>query len=298
MRNAGRLKLGYFSLPTEEGNRLHRLLQRTEPFSAIDPCVGTGAVLHLITANLSCRRYGVELDAERALVASRSGIETVQGNLFDAHAKVESFSLLYLNPPYDSEIGTLNNQRMELLFLEHTYRRLIHGGVLLFVVPEKRLSVCIPLLAANFTGFRLFRVNDPEAIRFEQVVLAAVRKPMRGDAMEANRALLHRLIFNTEPLDSGGKQRMSGISKQGNRLLQFLLVEAANIAVRFDPELRKEYLHRCHQKHFTVAKVATARKLASYADTVSTGSFIEGSLKCILVSASETDRLSRRPRTQ
>jgi transposase len=61
---------------------------------------------------------------------------------------------------------------------------------------------------------------------------------------------------------SGGKQRMGGISKQGNRLLRFLLVEAANIAVRFDPELRKEYLHRCHQKHFTVAKVATARKLA------------------------------------
>ncbi|WP_433964604.1 transposase [Tunturiibacter gelidiferens] len=61
---------------------------------------------------------------------------------------------------------------------------------------------------------------------------------------------------------SRAKQRMGGISKQGNRLLRFLLVEAANIAVRFDPELRKEYLHRCHQKHFTVAKVATARKLA------------------------------------
>jgi hypothetical protein len=55
---------------------------------------------------------------------------------------------------------------------------------------------------------------------------------------------------------------MGGISKQGNQLLQFLLVETANIAVRFDHELREEYLHRCHQKHFTVAKVATARKLA------------------------------------
>ena len=55
---------------------------------------------------------------------------------------------------------------------------------------------------------------------------------------------------------------MGGISKQGNRLLRFLLAEAVNIAVRFDPELRKDYLHRCHQKHFTVAKVATARKLA------------------------------------
>ena len=60
---------------------------------------------------------------------------------------------------------------------------------------------------------------------------------------------------------------MGGISKQGNRLLRFLLVEAANIAVRFDPELRKEYLHRCHQKHSTVAKVATARKLAIYGCT-------------------------------
>ncbi len=61
---------------------------------------------------------------------------------------------------------------------------------------------------------------------------------------------------------SGGKQRMGGISKQGNRLLRFLLVESANIAVRFDPVFRKEYLHRCYQKHFTVAKVAAARKLA------------------------------------
>lgn len=61
---------------------------------------------------------------------------------------------------------------------------------------------------------------------------------------------------------SGGKQRMGAISKQGNRLLRVLLVEAANSAVRFDPGLRKEYQHRCHQKHRAVAKVAAARKLA------------------------------------
>src|SRR6202042_2636739 len=60
---------------------------------------------------------------------------------------------------------------------------------------------CIPLLAANFTGFRFFRLKDPKPIRFEQVVLAAGRKPMRGDAMEANRSLRQRLLFNTEALD-------------------------------------------------------------------------------------------------
>ena len=61
---------------------------------------------------------------------------------------------------------------------------------------------------------------------------------------------------------SGGRQKLGAITKQGNRLVRALLVEAAQIAVRFDPGFRKQYLHRCHQKPKGVAKVAAARKLA------------------------------------
>jgi transposase len=61
---------------------------------------------------------------------------------------------------------------------------------------------------------------------------------------------------------SGGRQKLGAITKQGNRMLRSLLVEAAQIAVRFDPGMRKQYLHRCHQKAKGVAKVAAARKLA------------------------------------
>jgi transposase len=61
---------------------------------------------------------------------------------------------------------------------------------------------------------------------------------------------------------SGGHQRLGSISKQGNTFLRMLLVEAAQGAVRCDPEFRKEYLHRCHKKPKGVAKVAAARKLA------------------------------------
>ena len=61
---------------------------------------------------------------------------------------------------------------------------------------------------------------------------------------------------------SAGKQRMGGISKQGNRFMRMLLVEAAQVVVRYDPKFRSEYLHRCHQKPKAVAKVAAARKLA------------------------------------
>jgi transposase len=61
---------------------------------------------------------------------------------------------------------------------------------------------------------------------------------------------------------SGGRQKLGAITKQGNRMLRMLLVEAAQTAVRLDPGFRKEYWHRCHQKPKGVAKVAAARKLA------------------------------------
>ena len=61
---------------------------------------------------------------------------------------------------------------------------------------------------------------------------------------------------------SGGHQRLGSISKQGSRFLRMLLVEAAQVAVRCDPGMRNEYLHRCHRMAKGVAKVAAARKLA------------------------------------
>ena len=61
---------------------------------------------------------------------------------------------------------------------------------------------------------------------------------------------------------SGGRQKLGAITKQGNRLARALLVEAAQIAVRYDEGFRKQYLQRCHRKPKGVAKVAAARKLA------------------------------------
>ena len=46
----------------------------------------------------------------------------------------------------------------------------------------------------------------------------------------------------------GRRQKLGAISKQGNRFMRMLLVEAAQIAVRFDAGFRKEYQHRCHRK--------------------------------------------------
>jgi transposase len=63
--------------------------------------------------------------------------------------------------------------------------------------------------------------------------------------------------------DSSGKRRRLGhITKQGNSLLRFLLVEAAQVTVRSDPEWRSKYFHLALRRGRKIAKVAMARRLA------------------------------------
>ncbi len=61
---------------------------------------------------------------------------------------------------------------------------------------------------------------------------------------------------------SGGKQRFGGMTKQGNRVARFLLVEAGQSAARKEPELRSFYKRLARSKGRAKAKVALARKLA------------------------------------
>ena len=55
MRNAGRLKLGYYPLPVEEARNLRNLLVATQPFFAVDPCAGDGTALVEITRDLPAK---------------------------------------------------------------------------------------------------------------------------------------------------------------------------------------------------------------------------------------------------
>jgi transposase len=60
---------------------------------------------------------------------------------------------------------------------------------------------------------------------------------------------------------SADKVRWRGISKAGSRLLRFLLIEAAGVAIKYDDELKRFYLHLLHRRDWRKAKVAVARKL-------------------------------------
>ena len=61
---------------------------------------------------------------------------------------------------------------------------------------------------------------------------------------------------------SADRRRLGHITKQGNSLVRYLLTEAAQAAVRYDPDWRRRYIHLSKRRERAIAKVAMARRLA------------------------------------
>jgi len=78
----------------------------------------------------------------------------------------------------------------------------------------------------------------------------------------SSRKLVSYLGLNPREHSSGGRQRLGAISKQGNTMMRWLLVEAAQTAARLDPQLHRTYQRLKNRRSSGVAKVAIARRLA------------------------------------
>ena len=95
-----------------------------------------------------------------------------------------------------------------------------------------------------------------------QMALATVLVLGPVERFSDSRHLTSYLGLIPQEDSSAGRQRFGHLTKQGNRLLRFLLVEAAQTASRYDPRLRRAYRRLAFRKGAALAKVAVARKLA------------------------------------
>ena len=77
------------------------------------------------------------------------------------------------------------------MFLEHCYRWVTSEGVLVFVVPAPAVGTCARLLTSQFDRISVFRLEHPESVRFNQVVLFGRRKKahLRGEPKGAEELL-------------------------------------------------------------------------------------------------------------
>ena len=111
--------------------------------------------------------------------------------------------------------------------------------------------------------------NCPEAQRLAThpgvgalTALAFVLIIGRAERFQCGKQIASYLGLVPSEESSGDRRRLGHISKQGNTLLRFLLVEAAQVTVRSDPAWRSRYFHLAMRRGRKIAKVAMARKLA------------------------------------
>ena len=164
MRIAGRLKLGFYPLPIREAEAASALASISRRIFCLRTLRRGRGGLFAIARSTKAHAYGIEIDAYRAEQAAQLGIQVTQANALTVRCPAESVPLLYLNPPYDFEIGQQGNKRLEVVFLEHTYRWLKQKGVLVFVLPQAQLKVCAKLLAEQFVDLRVYRLTEPGSV--------------------------------------------------------------------------------------------------------------------------------------
>jgi predicted RNA methylase len=176
MRLEAQAKAGFYPTPSKVVDIIKTWIgEKTPgPRRLLDPCCGTGDPAAQIATAAGCDAYGVEINTDRAKAAKNLLSKVVAGNLFTVRARPGAFSILYLNPPYDFDA---EDGRTELSFLKHTLPYLTPRGLLLFVVPQKRITPRIArVLSAYFEDLKVRRFPADEFQAFGQIVIAGFKK--------------------------------------------------------------------------------------------------------------------------
>lgn len=161
--------------PVVGGRRVVRLL---------DPCAGTGAPAAAIGAALGAQTYGIELNEDRAAEARGRLGRVLSCDAFATRLANGAFSVLFCNPPYHDDAEKL---RLEHRFLQHLTRALCPGGLLAFLIPQRRLELSARYLANHYDRLAAWRFPDPEWAAFGQIVLVGAKRPWAAPDAAAER---------------------------------------------------------------------------------------------------------------
>ncbi len=200
MRPQGQAKAGFYPTPPKVTSLIAYYLKLSEGKLSrfIDPCSGEGIGLKQLTdllqgfGKMKIETFGIELDAARALKAKVNLTRCITGDFFTVRTSRQAYSLILLNPPYDSSGD--QDQRLEHKFLVGCKDLLIVNGILILIIPQVRLiKLTARNLAAYYQDIKVFRFPDPEYSVYKQIVIFAKRKA-DNIPNEAKQAELEKVI--------------------------------------------------------------------------------------------------------
>jgi len=174
-------KMGYYPTPEELTPCIASHLAPKEPgaLRILDPCAGEGAALKTIGDRLHAQTYGIEIDRQRGAKAQGTLTQCLVTDYRATRITQGFASLLYLNPPYDwaARQELEQSERYERTFLRETVRYLMPQGILVYLIPKRRLDTFIArMLSYRFESIRLYAFPETLYRQFKQIILFAVRK--------------------------------------------------------------------------------------------------------------------------
>lgn len=188
MRHEGRIKMGYYPTPLTVVDRIRSFISfPEEEASLLDPCCGEGLALERLSGDANAETFGIELDGFRADQAKDRLDRVMKGSYEDARITNNAFSCLYLNPPYDWEAHdeSEGSRRKEKSFLAGTERYLRPEGMLIYIIPQTRMTKGIArILSYRFRDNSVFRFPDEDYESYRQIVLFGIKKRKGGMNME------------------------------------------------------------------------------------------------------------------
>jgi len=169
-----------------------------------DPCAGEGKAASTLGIALNCETWGVELSPERAEKAQNVMDKVYQAPWQACVLSDESVSWLYLNPPY--EFDRFDGQkRLEWDILKTTTSKLMRGGLLTYIIPQKILGMMevARLLAGHYEAITVYRFPDNLYEKFKQVVvLAYKRKVFHAPTDKEVLSLQNMATSELEPIET------------------------------------------------------------------------------------------------
>jgi len=193
-RLASKAKAGFYPTPDKVCGLLKELIEIEDGARLLDPCCGRGKTLSNLAEGTPGKTYGIELDHLRAVVARNKLSCVLWGDaLTETRVSPASFSLLYLNPPYDYEMA-LNSkaERLEVKFLKRYTSVLQKDGWLVLVIPYTILKFCAVILARHFDMLQVFSFPEDEFQAFKQCVILGRKRPLvsKGQARKTQSSLV------------------------------------------------------------------------------------------------------------
>lgn len=159
-----KVRMGNFETTDQDILSIRSLLQYpASPFSVADFCAGSGRALELLMEESSGVGFGIEPNEEKYLELRSRIPNALYGGYEECRISRDTFRLMYLNPPYDSDSETAEAkvERKEKRFLRHLLMYVAVDGILIYNIPRRRMTKdVVTLLVANLDDIRVYQSHD------------------------------------------------------------------------------------------------------------------------------------------